>query len=326
MVEHYLQHLKNKYPFLNNWPRYNNDFDEKDFKRKYEHYNKSDEKKHEFWMDFMTWFYDNKKSYYYADEYKDSLEHVVQQAFDGKFPDNQNLRKILADKDKVENFMKLYYFSKNIRDIGSILSNQKNGYYFETCKFVNECLRTFSQFRKDYCEGVGLKEKPPGDNTICKELSVFFDRYENNLYGQLIRHNKMSSLAQNPDTAQVRCDLDYSLYYTPFWSMYKTNTSELTVFGTFVFGLIFMAGAYIFLFLLYKFTPLGAIIHPKQRRKVRRMWRNIEREHAEQLYDQDGEGYGYSGPGDENPYEHYASSDENPYEHYASSDEGSTYY
>ncbi|SBT00207.1 PIR Superfamily Protein [Plasmodium ovale curtisi] len=323
MAKNYLENLKNKYPFLKNWPRYKELNDGK-FEREYNEYKGSNDKKHEFWMDFMTWFYDNKKSPYY-DQYKGNLEHVVQQVYEGKFPNNEYLSRILANEDKVERFMKLYYFSKNISHIGEILSNQENGYYVKTCEFVNECLRTFSEFKKSYCQEVDLKN-PPEDNTICKELSEFFDKYEHHLYGQLKNHNKMSSLTENPNTAQVRCDLDYSLFYTPFWSMYKTNTSELTVFGTFVFGLIFMAGAYIFLFLLYKFTPLGAIIHPKQRRKVRRMWRNIEREHAEQLYDQDGEGYGYSGPGDENPYEHYASSDENPYEHYASSDEGSTYY
>ncbi|SBT58213.1 PIR Superfamily Protein [Plasmodium ovale wallikeri] len=306
MVQNYLQKLKIQYPFLINWPRYN-DLHEEDFKRTYDH-KRSDNNKHEYWMDFMTWFYDNKKSYYDADQYK-GLDHVVQAAYDGTLPNNKYLWHILSDKDKVEKFMKLYYFSQNISHISAILSNQENGYYVKTCEFVNECLRTFSQFRKDYCKDVSLYN-PPGDNTICKELSVFFDRYEHNLYGKLKNHNKMSSLAENPNTAQVRCDLDYSLFYTPFWSMYKTNTSELTVFGTFVFGLFFMAGAYIFLFLLYKFTPLGSIIHPKQRRQVRRMWRNIEREHAEQLYDQDGEGYGYSGPVDENPYENYASSDE----------------
>ncbi|SBT58736.1 PIR Superfamily Protein [Plasmodium ovale wallikeri] len=308
MAKNYLENLKIQYPFLKNWPRYN-ELNGK-FERNYENYrNGSDDKKHEFWMDFMTWFYDNRKSDYYSNAYKGELEHVVQAAYDGTFPNNEYLRKILAHKDKVENFMKLYYFSQNIRDIREILSNQESGTYVDTCKFVNECLRIFSQFKKDYCHDLKWKN-PPGDNTICKELSIFFDKYENHLYGQLKNHNKMSSLAENPDRAQVRCDLDYSLFYTPFWSMYKTNTSELTVFGTFVFGLIFMAGAYIFLFLLYKFTPLGSIIHPKQRRQVRRMWRNIEREHAEQLYDQDGEGYGYSGPVDENPYENYASSDE----------------
>ncbi|GAW79052.1 variable surface protein [Plasmodium gonderi] len=216
-------------------------------------------------------------------------------------------------QSELEKLLKLHYFGENVGDIMMILDNQNHGNYKDACSFVNECLHLFRELKKNYCQ----EEKAvdyKSNNAVCSILGGFENTYEYKLYSPLKSHNKMSSLLQYPESAQVRCDISDSLYYTPFWSLYKTNSEEFSVLGNFVVSGFVMFAVYLILLILYKFlilhtiymsyylifsifsdqfTPIGMRFKPGGRRQARRIWRKIEmdqfRDSASSLYSDDSE-------------------------------------
>ncbi|GAW79049.1 variable surface protein [Plasmodium gonderi] len=240
----------------------------------------SNSKKHEVWLNFLKWFYDSNDLYYQnlyglkSTEFKEPFKSVLE----GNYYNNQNLDYFLSNKNELEKLLKLYYFGQNVGDIKSILQNLHDPNYKVTCQYVNECLHLFRELKRNYCpKGV------PSDyssNTVCNQLGEFANRYEYTLYEPLKRHNKMSSVDKYPDAAQVRCELTDSLFYTPFWSLYKANVDEFTVFGNFVVAGFVMFAVYLILLILYKFTPIGLRFNPEGQRKARRIWRKVEMEQA----------------------------------------------
>ncbi|GAW79050.1 variable surface protein [Plasmodium gonderi] len=235
--------------------------------------------KHDAWINFLKWFYDKNDKYYQdsfglkSSENGDSFKKAILDSY----TTNKNIESFLSDKSKLEKLLKLYYFGENVGDIKNILDNQNHDSYKNACEFVNECLHIFRELKKDYCEGDITSNYKGG--TVCSQLGEFLSRYEYSLYTPLKRHNKMSSLVNYPESAQVRCDLSYSLFFTPFLSLYKANSDEFTVFGNFVVSGFVMFAVYLILLILYKFTPIGLRFSPEGQRKARRIWRKVEMEH-----------------------------------------------
>ncbi|GAW79054.1 variable surface protein [Plasmodium gonderi] len=235
-------------------------------------------KKHEVWTNFLKWFFDKKKSYYpYLNKFDtETFSESAKKLIYHSSMNNHNIGYFLRDNEILEKLLKLYYFGQNVGEIKTILQNSHNSNYKDTCKYVNECLHIFRELKRSYCpKGI------PSDyssNTVCNQLGEFANRYEYTLYEPLKRHNKMSSIDKHPDAAQVRCELTDSLFYTPFWSLYKTNSDEFTVFGNFVVSGFVMFAVYLILLILYKFTPIGMRFRPGGRRQARRIWRKIEME------------------------------------------------
>ncbi|GAW79051.1 variable surface protein [Plasmodium gonderi] len=248
---------------------------------------------HETWVNFLKWFYDNNSNYFYYANGMDSSElaEPIKKITESNYTNNPNINQILSSKEKLEKLLKLHYFGQNVGDIQTILDNQNHSSYKNACEFVNECLHIFREFKKDYCE-VGTTSNYKG-STVCKQLDEFLDRYEYSLYKPLKSHNKMSSLVDYPESAQVRCDISDSLYYTPFWSLYKTNSEEFSVLGNFVVSGFVMFAVYLILLILYKFTPIGLHFSPGGQRKARRIWRKVEmdqfRDSGSSLYSDDNE-------------------------------------
>ncbi|GAW79053.1 variable surface protein [Plasmodium gonderi] len=251
-------------------------------------------KTQEIWVNFLKWFYDKKESYnsFFGINW-DSKEFLgnFKTALESSYDSNKNIESFLSDKRELEKLLKLHYFGENVGDIKTILDNQNHGSYRNACEFVNECLHLFRELKQNYCKSEIVHYK--SNNAVCSILGGFEDTYEYKLYTPLKSHNKMSSLLQYPESAQVRCDISDSLYYTPFWSLYKTNSEEFSVLGNFVVSGFVMFAVYLILLILYKFTPIGLHFSPGGQRKARRIWRKVEmdqfRDSGSSLYSDDSE-------------------------------------
>lgn len=271
-----INELKEEYKFMKIWPEYSNPQEQ----NSYQTIKSSDGNavRHEIWMNFLRWYYDkNGYNNYYGSYNLDKFMEPFKSVLQGKFAQNENIGAFLYDKSKLKDLLKLYYFGRNSGNIQRILDDQAGPLYKDTCQFVNECLHIFRDLKKRYCPN-GTPVNFTG-NAVCNQLGEFMDKYEYRLYEPLKKHNKMSSLLKNPESARVRCDVSESLYYTPFFSIYKSNSDEFSTFGTLVTGGFAMFAVYLVVLILYKFTPLGLRFQSEGRRNTRRVWRNMDRDY-----------------------------------------------
>ncbi|SCO70564.1 VIR protein [Plasmodium vivax] len=271
-----IDELKEEYKFMKIWPQYTDPREN----GSYHTIGDNDGKafRHEIWMNFLRWYYDKNGYYNYLHKSDlSSFKEPFKSVLAGTYRQNEKLNDILYDTSSLKDLLKLYYFGRNSGNIQKLLENQEGPLYKDACQFVNECLHIFRDLKKKYC----TKGTPTdfSGNAVCNQLGEFMDKYEHRLYEPLKKHNKMSSLLKNPESARVRCDVSESLYYTPFFSIYKSNSDEFSTFGTLVTGGFAMFAVYLIVLILYKFTPLGLRFQPEGRRNTRRVWRNMDRDY-----------------------------------------------
>ncbi|SBS97004.1 PIR Superfamily Protein, partial [Plasmodium malariae] len=191
------------------------------------------------------------------------------------------IKDVYENNDMLSGIIKLFYFNENVSEIKNILSNRNDQKYANVCKFVNECLDTYREFLNYLCPADMYDRFT--DSTICNELQVFFENYDNHLYLPLRRNNNIASLREYPDLARVRCDLSESLYkWYPAFKIFTNIKRDLTPFGKTFISFLSIFGIFLTFYILYMFTPLGSEVNAR-RQKFKRSWRNIQSAFKDQV-------------------------------------------
>ncbi|SBT58208.1 PIR Superfamily Protein [Plasmodium ovale wallikeri] len=238
----------------------------------------------EFLETFKKWFSEKKPPFHYTSEFMFSFNNHFKKVIQNSVMDDFNEFKDYGWNNlELTDLFKLYYFSKNITGIKQIMETGfSHGSYKKCCKFVNECIDIFRKYKNAKCAG-GLANKRVG-NTVCFELESFFNTFENILYPHLKSKNaKVVSLKDINENDRFFCSIEETKPgYNPYGIFFKFTKLEFTPLEKSAIGGFSVFAAFLVLFILYKFTSFGSAVNPRMRR-TRRMWRNVEREHMNQM-------------------------------------------